>query len=262
VTGTVPEPGRDEPRTSLAGKAAIVTGASRGIGLDIARTLLRRGAQVCLTARHAEGLRRAVSELGGPPHVIAVAGHVDDPGHRERAVARTVEAFGAVDLLVNNAAVNPVLGPVLELEQRAIDKIMAVNVLAPLFWIRQAVAAGLGRRGGAVVTVGSVAALRAAPGVGMYGVSKAAAVRLVQELAVELAPDIRVNAVLPAVVETHMSAVLRDGDADPAARYPLRRLGETRDVASAVAFLLSDESAWITGSVLVVDGGLTLGGLA
>lgn len=246
---------------SLQERVAIVTGASRGIGLGIAAELVRQGARVCVTARKAEPLAAAVAELGGPDVAIAVPGKADDPGHQEEAVTRTMEAFGRLDMLVNNAGINPVYGPVIDADPAAAAKILAVNVLAPIAWTRRARDAWMGSRGGAVVNVASVAGLRASPGIGMYGVSKAALIRLTAELAVELGPGIRVNAVAPAVVKTKFATALYEGrEEQVSAAYPLKRLGVPEDIAGAVAFLLSDAAGWITGQTLVLDGGVTLAG--
>ena len=242
-------------------KTAIVTGASRGIGLAIAAELVRHGAKVCVTARRAEPLAEAVAELGGPDVAIAVPGKADDPGHQDEAVAATMAAFGRLDMLVNNTGINPVYGPVLDTDLEAAAKILAVNVLAPLAWTRRARDAWMGAHGGSVVNVSSVAGLRASPGIGMYGVSKAALVRLTTELAVELGPGIRVNAVAPAVVKTKFATALYEGrEEQVSAAYPLKRLGVPEDIAGAVTFLLSDAASWITGQTLVLDGGVTLVG--
>ncbi|MDH6576123.1 SDR family oxidoreductase [Kitasatospora sp. MAP5-34] len=246
---------------SFKGRVAVVTGASRGIGLGIARELVERGAKVCVTARGAEPLAEAVRDLGGPDHAIAVAGKADDPAHQEEAVARTMEAFGRLDFLVNNTGINPVYGSVLETDPEAAAKIFAVNVLAPLAWTRHAYAAWMGEHGGAVVNVASIAGLRTSAGIGMYGVSKAALIRLTMELAAELGPDIRVNAVAPAIIKTKFAEALYEGREEKVIRaYPMKRLGLPEDVAGAVAFLLSEDASWITGQTLVVDGGVTLGG--
>jgi NAD(P)-dependent dehydrogenase (short-subunit alcohol dehydrogenase family) len=246
---------------SLKGRAAIVTGASRGIGLGIAAELVRLGARVCVTARNADALEAAVAELGGPEVAIAVPGKADDAGHQAEAVARTVEAFGRLDMLVNNTGINPVFGPVIDVDQATAAKILAVNVLAPLGWTRLARDAWMGSHGGSVVNVASIAGLRTSPGIGLYGVSKAALIRLTMELAGELGPGIRVNAVAPAVVKTKFAARLYEGrEEQVAAAYPLKRLGLPEDIAGAVAFLLSDQASWITGQTLVLDGGVTLGG--
>ena len=246
---------------SLKGRVAIVTGASRGIGLGIAAELVRQGARVCLTARGAETLDAAVAELGGPDVAIALPGKADDTAHQAETVARTIEAFGRLDMLVNNTGINPVYGPVTDSDLVAAAKILAVNVLAPIAWIRLARDAWMGEHGGSIVNVASVAGLRASPGIGMYGVSKAALIRLTTELAVELGPGIRVNAIAPAVVKTRFATALYEGrEEQVAAAYPLKRLGVPEDIAGAVVFLLSDQASWITGQTLVIDGGVTLTG--
>ena len=246
---------------SLKERVAIVTGASRGIGLGIAAELVRWGAKVCLTARRPESLAEAVAELGGPDVAIAVPGKADDADHQAEAVARTIEAFGQLDMLVNNAGINPVYGPLIDVDPAAAAKTFAVNVLAPIAWTRRARDAWMGEHGGSVVNVSSVAGLRASPGIGLYGVSKAALIRLTVELAVELGPLIRVNAVAPAVVKTRFATALYEGrEEQVAAAYPLKRLGVPEDIASAVVFLLSDQASWVTGQTVVLDGGVTLTG--
>ena len=161
---------------SLKDRVAIVTGASRGIGLGIAAELVRRGAKVCVTARRPETLAEAVAELGGPDVAIAVPGKADDADHQAEAVARTVEAFGSLDMLVNNTGINPVYETMIDTDPAAAAKILAVNVLAPLAWTRRARDASTiqGEHGGSVVNIASVAGLRASPGIGMYGVGGAA----------------------------------------------------------------------------------------
>lgn len=246
---------------SFKDQVAVVTGASRGIGLQIARELVERGARVCITARNPEPLAEAVRDLGGPDHAIFVAGKADDPAHQAEAVARTMEAFGRLDLLVNNTGINPYYGPLLDTDPGVAAKILAVNVLAPLAWTRLARDAWMGEHGGAVVNVASIAGIRSSTNIGVYGVSKAALIRLTTELATDLGPNIRVNAVAPAVVKTKFAEALYEGREEEAARaYPLARLGVPEDIAGAVAFLLSSDAAWITGQTLVIDGGVTLGG--
>ena len=248
---------------SFKDRVAIVTGASRGIGLGIATELVERGAKVCITARKPEPLAEAVRGLGGPGVAIAVPGKADDTAHQDQAIAKTIEAFGRLDMLVNNTGINPVYGPTLDTDPEAAAKILAVNVLAPLAWTRRARDAWMGEHGGSVVNVASVAGLHASPGIGLYGVSKAALIRLTVELGAELGPGIRVNAVAPAVVKTKFATALYEGrEEEVAAAYPMKRLGVPADIAGAVAFLLSEEAGWITGQTLVLDGGVTLvGGL-
>jgi NAD(P)-dependent dehydrogenase (short-subunit alcohol dehydrogenase family) len=246
---------------AMKDRVAIVTGASRGIGLGIAAELVRQGAKVCVTARGEEALAAAVAELGGPDVAIGVPGKADNADHQAEAVDRTMEAFGRLDMLVNNTGINPVYGPVADIDPAAAAKILAVNVLAPLAWTRLARDAWMGEHGGSIVNVASVAGVRPSPGIGLYGVSKAALIRLTTELAVELGPRIRVNAVAPAVVKTRFATALYEGrEEQVSAAYPLKRLGVPEDVAGAVVFLLSDQASWITGQVLVLDGGVTLTG--
>ena len=243
------------------GRTAIVTGASRGIGLAIARRLVDEGARVVITARGSEALEAAVAELGGPEHAVFVAGRADDEEHQAETVAAAVETFGSVDLLVNNTGINPTYGPLLGLDVSVARKMVDVNCLAPISWIQHAHRAWMGEHGGAVVNVASIAGLRPAPGIAMYGGTKSMLIHLTQELAVELGPDVRVNAVAPAVVKTKFATALYEGrEEQVAATYPLKRLGVPSDVGSVVAFLLSDDAGWMTGQTLVIDGGLLLAG--
>lgn len=243
------------------GRAAIVTGASRGIGLAIARRIVDEGGKVCITARREDALAEAVEGLGGPDHAIGVAGGADDADHQAEAIERTLEAFGSVDHLVNNTGINPAYGPLLDLDLGAARKIVEVNCLAALAWTQRVHRAWLAEHGGSIVNVASVAGLKPAPGIGFYGASKAMLIHLTEELAVELGPHVRVNAVAPAVVKTKFATALFEGkEAEVSARYPLRRLGEPDDISGAVAYLLSDDAAWTTGQTLVLDGGVTLTG--
>ncbi|MEV4236483.1 MULTISPECIES: SDR family oxidoreductase [unclassified Nocardia] len=246
------------------GKTAVVTGASRGIGLAIAQRLVADGARVCVTARKKDALDAVVAELGGPERAIAVAGRADDVEHQTEAIERTLETFGSVDFLVNNAGINPVYGPMVELDLAAARKVFEVNCLAAISWVQQAHKAWLGEHGGSVVNVASVAGIKPAPGIGFYGATKAMLVHITQELAVELGPSIRVNAIAPAVVKTQFATALYDGrEEQVASAYPLKRLGVPEDIGSVAAFLLSDDAAWLTGQLIVVDGGVTLtGGVA
>lgn len=245
----------------FAGKTAIVTGASRGIGLGIAQRLVDDGAKVVITARKQDALDEAVQQLGGREHALGVAGHADDSAHQEDTVSRAIETFGSADLLVNNTGINPVYGPMIEMELQAARKIVEVNCLAALAWTQRVHKSWMAEHGGAVVNVSSVAGVRPAPGIGFYGASKAMLTYITRELAVELGPELRVNAVAPAVVKTKFATALYEGrENEVAESYPLKRLGVPEDIAGAVAFLLSDDAAWITGQLLVLDGGVTLTG--
>ncbi|WP_280488944.1 SDR family oxidoreductase [Nocardia farcinica] len=245
----------------FAGRTAIVTGASRGIGLAIAQRLVDDGAKVVITARKQDALDEAVRQLGGAEHALGVAGRADDLEHQEETVARAIETFGGADLLVNNTGINPVYGALIDMDLAAARKIIEVNCLAALSWTQRAHKAWMAEHGGAVVNVSSVAGIKPAPGIGFYGASKAMLTYLTQELAVELGPDLRVNAVAPAVVKTKFATALYEGrEQELAGTYPLKRLGAPEDIAGAVAFLLSDDAAWITGQLLVLDGGITLTG--
>ena len=196
------------------GKVAIVTGASRGIGLGIAARIVAEGGRVCITARKPEALEEAVSSLGGPERAIAVSGRADDAEHQDEAIARTIEAFGSVDHLVNNTGINPAYGPMIGLDLDVARKIVEVNCIASLAWTQKAHAAWMREHGGSVVNISSIAGTKPAPGIGFYGASKAMLIHITEELAVELGPGIRVNAVAPAVVKTRFATALYEGRED------------------------------------------------
>jgi len=245
----------------FAGQTAIVTGASRGIGLAIAARLVADGARVVITARKQDALDAAVESLGGPEHALAVAGSADDVDHQAETVKRALDFGGGVDMLVNNAGISLVYGPLLQLDFAAARKIFEVNCLAALSWVQHAHQAWMGDHGGAVVNVSSVTGISPTPGIGFYGATKAMLNHITEELAVELGPDVRVNAVLPAVVKTDFASALYEGrEESVAAAYPLKRLGVPEDISGAVAFLLSADAAWLTGQLVVIDGGVTLTG--
>lgn len=244
------------------GKVAVVTGGSRGIGRATAVELLRSGAEgVTITSRRQENLEESVAamtELGiSSDQVLAIAARADDPEAAESTVAQTIERFGSCDILVNNAGTNPSGGPLMEVELGAIEKTWSVNQLGPLIWSRAVWQAWMKENGGVICSVASVGGLRPAPFLGAYNISKAAVVHMTQQLAFELAPTVRVNAVAPGVVKTRLSEMLWKNQPEQAARtHPLDQLGEPEDVARAIVFLCSDQSDWLTGVIMPVDGGV------
>jgi NAD(P)-dependent dehydrogenase (short-subunit alcohol dehydrogenase family) len=243
----------------LHGKTALITGASRGIGLATAARFLEAGANVMLTSRKAEDLAEAAAGLepGGASGKVAWrAAHVGDPAQAETCVADTVAQFGGLDILVNNAGTNPYFGPMIDIDVARAQKTFEVNQLSVVVWTSFAVKAGLQ---GSVINVASIGGLGVEPGIGWYNVTKAAVLHITRQLAYELAPDVRVNALAPGLVKTRLARALWEGPGEDriAAHIPLRRLGLPDDIATAALFLASDASSWITGQTLVVDGGTT-----
>jgi NAD(P)-dependent dehydrogenase (short-subunit alcohol dehydrogenase family) len=239
---------------SLTGKVALVTGASRGIGKAIAATMAASGAQVMINSRKAEALEEARAEMTGEVEVFARnAGDVDAG---PAAVAATIERFGALDILVNNAAANPYYGPTLGIDEPRYDKTLQVNLKAPMLWSQAAWDQAFRERPGVIVNIASVGGLRTdGGGLGVYNVTKAALIHLTRQLASELGPT-RVVGIAPGLVATDFAKVLVDNFGEALAkRMPTRRLGEPQDIANLAAFLASDLGSWITGETYVIDGG-------
>ncbi|GGR33904.1 SDR family oxidoreductase [Streptomyces roseolus] len=242
----------------LSGKVALVTGASRGIGFGIAQALVARGDRVVITGRGEEALKEAVERLG-TDRAVGVAGKAHDTAHQAAAVEAAMDAFGRIDHLVNNAGTNPVFGPLADLDLDVARKVFETNVVSALGFAQRTWHAWQKENGGTIVNIASVAGISASPFIGAYGVSKAAMINLTQQLAHEFAPVVRVNAIAPAVVKTKFAQALYEGrEAEAAAAYPMGRLGVPEDIGGATAFLTSDQSGWITGQTLVVDGGIFL----
>jgi NAD(P)-dependent dehydrogenase (short-subunit alcohol dehydrogenase family) len=241
----------------MHGQVAIVTGASRGIGFAIAEELVGRGATVVMTSREQDAIEAAAASIG--ERAVGVAAHVADEDAARLCVRDTVSRFGRLDILINNAATNPAYGPVVDQDHGRFAKIMDVNVWAPVLWTQLAWREWMRDHGGAVVNIASLAGLAVDPGLGLYCGSKAALLHLTRQLAFELAPKVRVNAIAPGLVRTRLAEALwKDQEETQAELTPLRRIGEPPDIASAAAFLASPDASWITGETMVVDGGALL----
>ena len=245
----------------LDGKTALVTGGSRGIGRAIARVFVDAGASVMLSSRRVEGLTESAAAIeagrgdrgGDVAWTVANAG---DPEQAAACVAATVERFGRVDVLVNNAATNPYYGPIIDIDRSRADKTVRVNQSGYLEWTQAAWRAGMAEHGGTVLNMASIGGLAVEGGIGWYNVSKAAVIHLTRQLAGELGPLVRVNAIAPGLVKTQLAQALWEpGEEAISRRLPTRRLGEPEDIANAALFLCSDAASWITGATLVVDGG-------
>jgi 3-oxoacyl-[acyl-carrier protein] reductase len=220
----------------FSGRSAIVTGATRGIGFGIASEIVARGGSVCITARKPDELERAIAELdpNGTGRAIAARGSADDAEHQQAAVAATMAAYGRIDYLVNNAAVNPHFGPLVDADPAAVRKIFEVNVVATLVWTQLVHRAWQQDNGGAILNVASVGGVVAGPFIGAYNSSKAALIHLTKQLAQELGPATRVNGIAPAVVKTDFAKALYENNEEAvAARYPMKRLGVPDDTSSS-----------------------------
>ncbi len=240
-------------QVSLEGKVALVTGASKGIGFAIAKTMAEAGASVMLSSRKQDQLDDAASRIDGETAVYAAnAGNVDAA---EACVAATIERFGRLDILVNNAATNPHYGGTLDVEPGAFDKTFEVNLRGPLFWSRAAYRQAMATTPGVMINIASVGGLRTEYGLGVYNLTKAALIHLTRQLAGELGPN-RVVGIAPGLVRTDFAKVLVDNFGDQLEQgLPLKRLGEPDDIANLAVFLASDKASWITGETFVIDGG-------
>jgi len=249
-----------DPTFRLDGRVAVVTGGSRGIGRAVALGLARAGADVVVAARKVADLEPVAEEIRAlGRRALAVPAHLGRRPEVDRLFDATLETFGRLDILVNNAATNPVFGPLLDIDEEAWDRIMALNVKGYLLAAQRAARAMAPRGGGAIVNVASTAGLRASAGLGAYSVSKAAVIMLTRVLGRELAPlGIRVNGVAPALIETRFSEALWKNP-EILSTYlkstPLGRAGQPEEVAGAVVYLCSDAASYVTGHTLVLDGG-------
>ena len=239
----------------LDGKTAIVTGGSRGIGKAIAKAFAAAGANVMITARKAETLQQTATEIGAG--VAWFAGHAGEPDSADACVRATLERFGRIDILVNNAATNPYAGPLIDVDVPRFDKTVQVNLRGPLVWTQCAWRQWMKEHGGVVINISSVGGLATNSLLGLYNVTKAALIHMTKQLAAELGPKVRVNAIAPGLIRTDFAKVLWEGErgAQVAQVYPLKRLGEPEDVAAAAVYLAADSASWITGHTIVLDGG-------
>lgn len=245
----------------LDGKVALVTGASRGIGRAIAAAYAAAGASVMLSSRKEDALRDAARTMAtsGDAEIDVYAANAGDPEAAAAAVAATVDRFGTVDILVNNAATNPYMGRMIDIDLPRLDKTYDVNLRGAFVWTQEAWRQSMAERGGNIVNISSIGGLSVETSIGHYNVTKAALIHLTKSLAKELAPTVRVNAICPGLVKTDMARALWEANEDAVSQMvPLRRLGEPADIANAALFLGSAMSSWVTGSTIVVDGGMLL----
>jgi NAD(P)-dependent dehydrogenase (short-subunit alcohol dehydrogenase family) len=241
----------------LDGQVALVTGGTRGIGRAIAEACAAAGAGVMVVARKPDELEETATALAKLGPVATYQGSVGHPDTAEEATAACIEQLGSIDVVVNNAAINPVMGRLVDVELAAVTKIFDANITGPLRFVRAAWHTWMREHGGVVLNVVSVGGLRPGPYIGAYNVSKAALVHLTRQLAQELAPSVRVNAIAPGLVKTDFARALWEPDEDATAEnHPLARIGVPDDIGAAALFLVSDASSWTTGETLVVDGGM------
>jgi NAD(P)-dependent dehydrogenase (short-subunit alcohol dehydrogenase family) len=248
----------------LSGKVAIITGASKGIGESMARFFAAHGAKVVISSRKQDVLEevaKSIREESGS-EVLPVAAHAGDMNQLQNLLDKTIEAFGGVDILVNNAAINPVFGPSLDCDGDAFDKIMAINVKAPFEFSKMVHESMKSRGGGSIINISSVAALTPDPGLGMYSVSKASLNMLTKVLAKEWGTDgIRVNTICPGLIKTKFSQALWQNE-DIMKRFtkhmPIDRIGTVEEIGALALYLASDASSFTTGASLTADGGMTI----
>lgn len=248
----------------LSGKVALVTGATRGIGLAIAEEMARQGAAVAISSNEEGACASVAMELRDAGFgAIGIPCDVSSRPQIEQLVARTVEAFKRIDIVVCNAGVAPHMGPIATATDADWDQTMTVNLRSAL-WLTSLVIPGMAeRRDGAVIIVSSIAGLRGNKGIGLYGLSKAASAQLARNLAVEWGPsNVRVNAISPGLIRTEFARPLLDNEAIMERRLgltPLRRAGTPQEIAGVAVMLASPAGAFITGQNVVVDGGTIIG---
>ena len=238
-------------------KTILITGGSRGIGLAIAEKYLETEEyNVVVTGRKEETLKDLSNEVNNK-NFHTIAAKADDEEAADKTCKDLNEKFGSLDILVNNAGTNPAGGALMDVDIGAIQKTWDVNLLGPLLWSRAAYKNELST---AIMNICSVGGIAPSQLMGAYNVSKAALIYLTKQLAYELAPDIRVNGVAPAIVKTKLSQLLWENEEFAKNLHLLKKLGEPEDIANAVYYMCSDDAGWVTGEVLTIDGGFLLSG--
>jgi NAD(P)-dependent dehydrogenase (short-subunit alcohol dehydrogenase family) len=240
-------------------RTVIITGASRGIGKATALAFVAQGDNVVLTSRKQDALDKVAEELlAAHPSsgVLAYAAHAAEPEQAAACVDAAMARFGAVDVLVNNAGTNPYFGPLADLEPILAEKITRLNQFGPVLWSQLVWKAWMSEHGGAIVNIASLGGLHTELGIGYYNATKAAVIHLTRQLAMEMAPSVRVNGVAPGIVRTHLAKALWENHEEQLrAALPLGRIGEPDDIADVIVFLAGNGARWMTGQTLVVDGG-------
>ncbi|HEY9684123.1 MAG TPA: SDR family oxidoreductase [Oculatellaceae cyanobacterium] len=253
------------PLFDLTGKVAVVTGSTRGIGKETATQLARAGAKVVISSRKQDAVSQVVEELKNEGlEAAGICCNVANKGDLQKLVDDTCKLWGQIDILVCNAATNPVYGPSIDLPEDAFDKIMNTNVKSIFLLCNMVLPEMAERKDGAIIIISSIAAVRGSGLLGAYAVSKAAEAQLARNLAVEWGPkNIRINAIAPGLIKTDFAKALWE---DPRAlkmqesMTPLRRIGEPNDIAGVAVCLAAPAGKYITGQYIVVDGGMTIGG--
>jgi NAD(P)-dependent dehydrogenase (short-subunit alcohol dehydrogenase family) len=246
----------------LSGRVALITGGSKGIGKAIGKAFSDAGASVMMVSRRQANLDEAVLDFP-PDRVATYAAHAGDHASANGAVQATVERFGGLDILVNNAATNPHAGRLTDIDLAKAEKTALVNMYAPVMWSRLAWDSWMETHGGAIINIATIGAFLVSPGIGYYDATKAALLSLNRHLAWEMAPNVRVNAICPGVVRTDMARALwEEHERELASTTLIGRLGEPEDIAGMALFLASDAASWITASAFVVDGGTMAAPLA
>jgi NAD(P)-dependent dehydrogenase (short-subunit alcohol dehydrogenase family) len=248
---------------ALSGRTAIVTGSTRGIGLSIAEALAHSGARVVISSRKADKCEQVAAKIKSEGfEATSIPCHIGKRDDVEHLVAETITRYGQIDVLVCNAAVNPYYGPMSGLSDEAFSKVIDSNLRSNL-WLCNLVLPRMAERGsGSVIIVSSIGGLRGSLNLGIYAISKAADFQLARNLAVEWGPkNIRVNCIAPGLVRTGFARALWENPetlSRAESATPLRRIGEPDDIAGAAVFLASDASSWMTGQIVVIDGGVTI----